>query len=118
MKILIAGGRNFSDKQFMYSYMRQYLGVATLVISGTAKGADRMGEKWANEFGIPVKRFPAQWSRYGSKAGPIRNRQMLDEGQPDLVIVFKGGRGSEHMATIAKKAGVKTRRPVKGLNGY
>lgn len=118
MKILIAGGRDFSDKDFLYRYMDQFLDQATLVISGCAKGADKLGEKWANDRGIPVERFPAQWSRYGRKAGPLRNIEMLEKGKPDLVVVFKGGTGSAHMASIAKKAGVKTLRPRRGLNGY
>tara|TARA_R110002153_G_scaffold105397_1_gene243791 strand:+ start:236 stop:586 length:351 start_codon:yes stop_codon:yes gene_type:complete len=116
MRVLIAGGRNFTDKQFLEEYMSKYLKEVTLVISGTAKGADRLGEKWAQSHSIPVERYPAQWSRYGGAAGPIRNKEMLDKGKPDLVVVFEGGKGSNHMATIARKAGVKTMRPQKGLN--
>ena len=116
MRVLIAGGRNFTDKDFMDKYMSKYLGQVSVVISGTAKGADRLGEKWAQSNGISVERFPAQWSRYGGAAGPIRNQEMLDKGKPDLVIVFKGGKGSAHMASIARKAGVKTMKPQKGLN--
>ena len=116
MRALIAGGRNFTDKQFLEEYMSKYLEEVTVVISGTAKGADRLGEKWAQANNIPVDRYPAQWSRYGGAAGPIRNKEMLDKGNPDLVVVFKGGTGSKHMATIARKAGVKTMRPQKGLN--
>lgn len=111
MKILIAGGRDFADKQFLEQYMSKYLEDATLVISGTAKGADSLGEKWANSNDIPVERYPAQWSKYGAAAGPIRNQEMLDKGKPDLVVVFKGGTGSAHMAKIARKAGVKVMRP-------
>tara|TARA_R110000737_G_scaffold251008_1_gene260589 strand:+ start:1229 stop:1579 length:351 start_codon:yes stop_codon:yes gene_type:complete len=116
MKILIAGGRNFTDKQFLFEYMDKYLSDVTCVISGTAKGADKLGEAWAKDRGIIVERFPAKWGKYGRSAGPIRNQQMLDEGKPDLVVVFKGGTGSKHMATIARKSGVKTMRPQKGLN--
>jgi len=116
MKILIAGGRNFTDKQFLEEYMSKYLGEVTLVISGTAKGADRLGEKWAEDNNIPVERYPAQWSRYGGAAGPIRNKEMLDKGKPDLVIVFEGGKGSAHMAMISKKSGVKTMEPHKGTD--
>jgi hypothetical protein len=116
MRVLIAGGRDFSDKEFLNRYMDKYLDEVTMVISGTAKGADRLGEKWAHSHDIPVERYPAQWARYGGAAGPIRNKEMLDKGKPDLVVVFKGGRGSEHMATISRKAKVKVKRPRKGLN--
>jgi|TARA_R110000744_G_scaffold246787_3_gene363200 hypothetical protein len=116
MRILIAGGRNFTDKQFLEEYMSKYLSEVTVVISGTAKGADRLGEKWAQANDVAVERYPAQWSRYGGAAGPIRNQEMLDKGKPDLVVVFKGGKGSAHMASIARKAKVKTMKPQKGLN--
>lgn len=116
MKILIAGGRNFTDKQFLFSYMEKYLEEVSCVISGTAKGADKLGEAWAKHHNITLERYPAQWAKYGRAAGPIRNQEMLDKGKPDLVVVFKGGSGSKHMATIARKSGVKTMRPQKGLN--
>lgn len=115
MKVIIAGGRNFSDKDFLYKYMDQWKDEITVVISGCAKGADSLGAKWARDRGIEVEPYPAQWSRYGRKAGPLRNIEMLEKGKPDMVVVFKGGTGSAHMASIAKKAGVDTRRPQKGL---
>ena len=117
MRILIAGGRDFSDKDFLYKYMDKFKEDCICVISGCASGADKMGEKWAKDMGIPIERFPAQWARYGRKAGPLRNIEMLEKGKPDLVVVFKGGTGSAHMASISKKAGVKTLRPRRGLNG-
>jgi len=113
MRVLIAGGRKFNDVAFLSKYLEKYVGAVSLVISGTAKGADRLGEKWAKSNGVPVERYPAQWSRYGAAAGPIRNQKMLDKGKPDLVVVFKGGTGSAHMAKIARKSGVKVLRPRK-----
>jgi UDP-N-acetylmuramoylalanine-D-glutamate ligase len=50
--------------------------------------------------------YPAKWDLHGKSAGPIRNQQMLDTGV-DLVIAFPGGKGTAHMVSIAKKAGVK-----------
>jgi hypothetical protein len=48
----------------------------------------------------------ADWAGLGRKAGPIRNEQMLSEGQPHLVVAFPGGRGTAHMVGIARAAGV------------
>lgn len=67
------------------------------VISGTAKGADTLGEVWAQNNGIPVRRMPANWNTYGSKAGNLRNEDMLEEC--DKVILFwdSNSPGTKHM---------------------
>ena len=114
MKVLVAGGRDFTDKQFLFEYMTQYVSKVTVLISGAAKGADSLGEEWAKENGITIERYPAQWSRYGGAAGPIRNAEMLKKGNPDLV--FEGGKGSANMASISRKAGVNTVEPRKEIH--
>jgi len=112
MRILIAGGRDFNDFASLVVFMKPYRHLVTAVISGKARGADKLGEQWANLVGAVVEPYPADWEKHGKAAGPIRNKQMLDEGKPDLVVVFPGGVGSNHMATIAKKKGVEVIRPV------
>ena len=62
---------------------------------------------WAAGRGIPVEVCKADWQGLGRAAGPIRNQQMLDEGQPDLVIAFPGGIGTANMTALAAKASVK-----------
>lgn len=111
LRILVAGGRDFSDEDWMWRCLDSYKDTCTSVISGTARGADVLGEKWAKEFGIPVERYPALWDKYGRSAGHIRNQLMLDEGNPDLVIVFPGGPGSESMVRKSRKKGVKVHTP-------
>jgi len=64
----------------------------TIILSGCAPGADTLGIEWAEAKGIQVARFPADWNTHGRAAGPIRNQQMLDEGKPELVVSFLGGR--------------------------
>jgi len=49
---------------------------------------------------------PAEWDKFGRRAGPLRNEQMLREGKPDVVVAFPGGRGTAHMVRIAKEAGI------------
>jgi hypothetical protein len=78
----------------------------TAVIHGGAPGADEMAGLWAESTGIAVQCFPANWKAHGKAAGPIRNKRMLDEGKPDLVVAFPGGRGTANMVAQARAAGV------------
>ena len=66
-----------------------------------------MAGSWAKAFGYEVQKFPANWKEYGKRAGYIRNAQMLNEGKPDLVVAFPGGKGTQMMIKLAKAAGVK-----------
>ncbi len=89
----------------------------TIIIEGEAEGADLLARDVAEELGFPVEPYPAEWKRYGRAAGPIRNRQMLDEGQPDLVLAFHANiaasTGTADMLGQAKKRGIPTRLLVK-----
>jgi hypothetical protein len=75
-----------------------------------ARGADSLAVRYAEQYKCPVEKFPALWDVHGRAAGPIRNQLMLDEGKPDLVLAFPGGRGTAHMIDIAEKAGVEVHR--------
>ena len=69
-------------------------------------GADTLGAEWAKAQGIPCEVYMADWEGLGRKAGPIRNQRMLDEGKPDLVVAFPGGRGTADMVRRARSAGL------------
>lgn len=124
MRVLVCGGRDFNDYSLLSKTMDKlclennwyYGGDAggednwlpnVIIISGKAKGADTLALDWAAVNWCDTLEFPADWKKYGRKAGPIRNKQMLDEGKPDLVVAFPGGSGTAHMVRIAKAAGVK-----------
>jgi hypothetical protein len=82
-----------------------------VIIHGAARGADLIaGEIALSIEGVKVEEYPAQWEKHGKKAGPLRNVQMLQEGQPELVIAFHddlaNSKGTRHMATIAAKQGL------------
>lgn len=77
------------------------------IIHGDAPGVDHLADTWAVVNWVQIKRFPAKWDQYGRGAGPLRNQQMLDEGKPDLVIAFPGGKGTANMTKLAREAGVK-----------
>jgi hypothetical protein len=82
------------------------------IIHGDARGADTLAKVWALRNNISVISFPAEWGVYGRSAGYVRNTQMLEEGEPDIVLAFPGGSGTEMMCKIAKAAGVEIRRVV------
>lgn len=122
MRVLICGGRDFTGwKQFRnrleeIAYERfprspeDELGnflYEVVIIHGGAKGADSLADRWAVWNLCPVEAFPADWEGYGRPAGVIRNQRMLDEGRPDLVIAFPGGRGTADMVWRARKASIK-----------
>lgn len=105
-RILVCGGRDYNDWDQVCWALAPYKSTETVIIHGGARGADSLAFKWAKENNIPYKTYLANWERYGKSAGFIRNKQMLDEGKPDLVIAFPGGKGTKMMVDIAKKAGV------------
>jgi hypothetical protein len=104
MKVLVCGGRNFDKATLLFSTLEK-LGV-THLIHGGASGADALAHEWAVANNVPVTPFPADWNRFFKAAGPLRNRQMLVEGKPDLVVAFAGGRGTADMIRQAEAAGV------------
>jgi ABC-type enterochelin transport system substrate-binding protein len=111
MKVIIAGGRNFND----YNKLRESCDNILVnqkeveIVSGTAAGADTLGERYAQEKGYEVKKFPAQWDLYGKSAGYKRNQQMAEYA--DGLIAFWDGksRGTKHMIDIATNKGLKVR---------
>jgi len=108
MKILVCGGRHFVDAAYIYDTLdalRARLNISE-IIAGGAQGADTLATEWAEERSIPYRVFLAAWHEHRRAAGPIRNQQMLDEGKPDLVVAFPGGRGTADMIKRAHAAGV------------
>lgn len=108
MKVLVCGGRHYTDTNRIFTVLdklNEEHGI-DCVIEGAANGADRLAGAWARARGKGLCEFPADWETHGRSAGPIRNKQMLDEGKPDLVVAFPGGRGTANMVWQAKKAGV------------
>lgn len=108
MRVLVCGSRHFQDYPLLIKTLSKY--PIDVLISGGARGADFLGERYAGDNGIPVEVYPADWEKHGKAAGPIRNLQMLKEGKPDLVIAFlaKDSRGTKNMVEIAQKAGITT----------
>lgn len=105
MKTIIAGSRNFNDYDLLEAVLLKHSDI-TEIISGCARGADSLGEKFALEHSIPIKKFPADWNTYGKSAGYRRNEQMAYYG--DRLIAFWDGqsKGTKHMIDLARKVGL------------
>lgn len=105
MRLLICGGRDFSDRKLFRETMARKQGIK-LIIHGGAKGADTLADQWAKRYGIPVVRMDALWDFHGKQAGSLRNQAMLDMLHPDGVLAFPGGNGTADMIRRAEKAGL------------
>lgn len=102
MKLIIAGGRDYifkPDDPLKLDLLHDEIKI-TEVVSGGARGADTRGEEWASSLDIPIKRFPAEWNKYGMRAGFMRNAEMAQYA--DAVVLFPGGKGTDHMYNVAK----------------
>lgn len=128
MKTIIAGSRNIADyfckndckcrdrgftnniapcEELAYIELVRFIDKCpweiTEVISGTAKGVDKLGERWAKENNIPCVRYPANWSKYGLKAGPIRNAEMADVAEATIILWDGVSKGTNNMIKLSKK---------------
>ncbi|MBR5772550.1 MAG: DUF2493 domain-containing protein [Clostridia bacterium] len=113
-KVLVCGGVDFNNEALLAETLDAILEKEnTVIVSGGAKGADTLAEKYAADNGIEIKVFPAEWSKYGRSAGPIRNKKMLDfisgSGNP-LVVAFWNGksRGTKNTIETARKMEIAT----------
>lgn len=116
MRVLVCGGRDYDDWDELSEELTYLLGDhdITAIIHGGAKGADSLAGEFAKNCIPPIQEIvfsvgPSEWKRHGKFAGPIRNQKMLDEGKPDLVVAFAGGRGTADMVRRAKAANVPVR---------
>ena len=109
IKVIIAGTRDFNDYAFLKKNVDYFLqGInpnneEIEIVSGNARGADKLGERYAKEYNLPVKLFPANWDKYGKRAGYLRNQEMANYA--DVLIAFwdEKSKGTKHMIDIAKK---------------
>lgn len=108
MRVLVCGGRDYHDRDHIWNTLVSIPDV-TCIIHGCATGADSEAMIVAEALGIKHAPFRADWHTHGKAAGPIRNQRMLDEGKPDLVVAFPGGRGTADMVKRAKAAGIPVR---------
>jgi len=107
MRTIIAGSRECSDKRELLAALVACGWTPTVVISGAARGADRLGEVWAAELNVPCERFPADWDAHGKAAGYRRNVQMADNAEALIALWDGASKGTKHMIDIAKRKGLR-----------
>lgn len=122
LRVIIAGSRGFGqglmskgDFEIMTKCLDEVLGKARengdciVILSGTARGADRMGEAYAKLRGYECEQYPADWDKYGRSAGYNRNAFMA-RNATHLITFWDGeSRGTMHMQDIMKKMEKPTR---------
>ncbi|MCD8387648.1 MAG: DUF2493 domain-containing protein [Bacteroidales bacterium] len=112
MNLIIAGCRDFNDYELLSREVKSFAGPflsRVTVVSGHAKGADKLGEKFAQENGLPLIIKPADWAAYGKAAGPKRNEEMARISSA-LVAFWDGqSRGTKNMIELARKHGLRVK---------
>lgn len=113
INVIVAGGRDFSDYQLMKSKLDIILKnldkSRIRIVSGGAKGADSLGERYAIEKKYELLVIKAKWEKHGNAAGPIRNREMAEIGNYCVVFWDGQSRGSKNMIEEAKKRNIPTK---------
>ena len=109
-RVIIAGSRLIEDPEVVERAINESELEPQIheVVSGGAPGIDTLGERWAKRNLIPVKRFPADWNKFGKAAGPMRNRQMAQYAHYLIAIPNPlGSKGTDNMIEEARKQGLK-----------
>lgn len=103
MKLAIIGSREFNDYTLLTNELERYKNKIHIVVSGAARGADSLGERWAIENKKETLIFPADWDKYGKRAGYIRNEDIIKNS--DCVMAFWNGisKGTKHSIDLASK---------------
>ena len=122
LRIIVAGSRDFDDFELLWKSVEKIQrGIVeekfrdlnrVCIVSGTARGADKLGELYAERTGLHTSRFPADWDGLGKRAGYVRNAEMakfaVEDGNYGVLIAFWDGqsRGTKHMIDLANKYGL------------
>lgn len=114
MRIVVTGSRAWSNDIAIYQTLyeaHKAHGPFTLVHGACSTGADAMAHHWYEVVGRLLNceevKFQADWGQFGKRAGPIRNKQMIEAGA-DLVLAFPlpRGSGTQHTIDLARAAGI------------
>ena len=118
LRIIIAGSRDFNDYELLKKSAIEIITKKTMlpdltrIVSGGARGADTLGERFANEMGLEISRFIPDWDGLGKRAGYVRNAEMakfaVEDDNDGMLIAFWDGqsRGTKHMIDLANKYGL------------
>ena len=118
LRVIIAGSRDFNDYELLKKSAIEIITKKTMlpdltrIVSGGARGADTLGERFANEMGLEITRFIPNWDGLGKRAGYVRNAEMakfaVEDNNDGMLIAFWDGqsRGTKHMIDVAKRYGL------------
>ena len=107
MKTIVAGSRAGPKYSDLIEAIKNCGWLPTAIVSGTAKGADELGERWALENNVAVEKYPPDWEKYGKAAGPIRNKLMAENAEALIALWDGKSRGTQSMIVNAKRVGLR-----------
>ena len=107
MRTIVAGSRGVTDIRQLHAALIECGWVPSVVISGGARGADRLGEEWAKQIGLPLEIYPADWDRYGKSAGHRRNAEMAAVADALIALWDGSSRGTKGMIDLATERGLR-----------
>lgn len=105
MKIIVTGGRHYQNENKLTETLDELK--PSTIIQGGATGADLLARTYALKNNIQTKTYHADWTKHGRAAGPIRNREMLQENLDATVIAFEGGNGTRNCVKTAQLLGMR-----------
>jgi len=108
MRVMVTGGRDYGDAQRVFEALDaidRHRGPIMCLMQGGASGADLHARTWADLHAVELVTFKAEWKR-GRRAGPERNREMVQVGKPDLVLAFPGRNGTANAIDEGRRAGI------------
>jgi YspA, cpYpsA-related SLOG family len=118
MKVIIAGSRGITSISILKDAIFQSDFLISEVVSGCAQGVDSLGELWANENGVPISRFPADWDRFGRAAGMYRNSEMAEYADAAIILWDGSSRGTLDMIDKMRRARKPMEVWIEGEEGY
>lgn len=112
--MLVTGSRDWDDIETIARALVEVdvecRGNVTLISGACPTGADHLAEVYAHMYGWRIERYPADWEKYGKRAGFIRNSDMVENQAPDLCIAFikDNSKGATMTLELARKKGIET----------
>lgn len=106
MRTIVAGSRTV-DYHDVVNAIENCGWIPTVIISGHANGADKAGEKYAEEKDIPIEIYHPDWIRYRKSAGFIRNSKMVSVAEAGIFVWDGKSKGTIHCCKEATRKGLK-----------
>mgnify|MGYP001809727201 CR=1 FL=1 len=113
MKVIVSGSRDFTNYSLFEAMMFDVLKPSELanitILEGGCRGTDMMAREFAIKWGVKWVEFPADWEKHGQSAGPIRNAELVKEGEMLIAFINIRSKGTKDIITKATAAGLKTK---------